>query len=149
MATIAAIRSAALDVFLAPKTQAAVTAVAGLDANSCFINEFHTLRVLGNRNEKPRCGGAFYSCSQEDLVTRISRQSRSYNYKLHHVNKLAVFRPFSRELDLAIFFRKQGVIAANANVNTRMKMRATLTNNYITGNHFLAAIDLHAQSFTL
>jgi len=82
-------------------------------------------------------------------VTRISRQSRSYNCKLHHVNKLAVFRPFSRELDLAIFFRKQGVIAANANVNTRMKMRATLTNNYITGNHFLAALYLPAQSFTL
>ncbi len=68
---------------------------------------------------------------------------------LNHVNKLAVFRPFPGELDLTVFFRKQRVVATDADVHARMKMRATLANDNVAGNNFLAAVDLDAQSFAL
>jgi hypothetical protein len=41
MAPIATVGSTALDIFFAAKTEAAVTAVAGLDSYGCFIDEFH------------------------------------------------------------------------------------------------------------
>src|SRR5699024_8150325 len=44
IAAVAAVRPAVGHVFLAPKTQTAVAAVAGLDAQIGFIDEFH--RVL-------------------------------------------------------------------------------------------------------
>src|SRR5690606_6365918 len=40
-AAVATIRAAVLNVFFPTKTQAAVTALAGVDLNDCFINEFH------------------------------------------------------------------------------------------------------------
>ncbi len=67
----------------------------------------------------------------------------------NHVNKLAVFRPFTGELDLAVFFREQRVVATDADVHARMKMRATLANDNVAGNNFLAAVDLDAQPFAL
>jgi len=93
--------------------------------------------------------GLFIRARRRALRPDNRGQCHCCNCKSDHVDKLAVFRPFSRELDLAIFFREQGVVAADANVNACMKMRATLTNNDVAGNHLLAAVDLHAQSFTL
>jgi hypothetical protein len=57
---------------------------------------------------------------------------------------LAVFRPFPGELDVAVLLREQGVVATDADVYARMKMRATLANDYIAGDNFLAAEHLHA-----
>ncbi len=45
MTAVAAVRTAPLDVLLAPEAQAAVAAVAGLHANGCFVDEFHGLSL--------------------------------------------------------------------------------------------------------
>jgi len=49
-AAIASGRTAAGHELLAPKGHAAVAAVAGLDANFCFINEHREPRKPGNRD---------------------------------------------------------------------------------------------------
>jgi hypothetical protein len=57
MAAIAARGPAAGHKLLAPEGHASVAAVAGLDANFCFINEHENTREkgtgLGNRKQKP------------------------------------------------------------------------------------------------
>jgi len=62
----------------------------------------------------------------------------------NHANELAVFRPFPGELDVAVLLREQGVVATDANIYARMKMRATLANDNIAGDNFLATVNLHA-----
>jgi len=79
----------------------------------------------------------------------IARTAGSYCCQLNHVDKLAVFRPFSREFDLTVFFREQSVVAADANIHARMKMRAALTNDNVTGDNFLTAVHLYAKSLAL
>ncbi len=69
---------------------------------------FIALATWRIRNEKPRSSGVFLSYLQElRLRSDGSRcKQRSYNRLLNHVDKLAVFRPFPREFDLAVFFRE-------------------------------------------
>jgi len=81
------------------------------------------------------------------VLRRIALQAALL--QLNHVDKLAVFRPFPREFDLAVFFREQSVVAADANIHARMKMRAALTNNNIAGDNFLTAVHLYAKSLAL
>lgn|SRR5690625_3638694 len=52
------------------------------------------------------------------------------------------------ELNLAIDQCKQGVILANTDVFARMKLRAALAHNNITGPNALAAKTLYAESTT-
>jgi len=67
---------------------------------------------------------------------------------LHDAYELTVFRAFLCELDLTLFFRKQRVVATDADIFTGVKTRAALTNNNVAGNNVLTAVDLDAQAFT-
>ncbi len=67
---------------------------------------------------------------------------------LHDADELTVLWAFLFELDLTVFFRKQGVVATDTNILTGVKTRATLTHNDITGNNNLTAVDFDAQAFT-
>src|SRR5688572_11166761 len=48
------------------------------------------------------------------------------------------------ELDLAVLERKEGVVAANADIEPRLKAGAALANNNRPGRHELTAVTLHA-----
>src|SRR5689334_6172293 len=51
----------------------------------------------------------------------------------------------SLELNLAILQRKQRIIAANANVETRLKLRPALADDDGTGRNDLPAVGFHAS----
>jgi hypothetical protein len=89
VATVAAIRTAARNVFLTPKTHAAVTAVTGLNLDSGFINEFHVLST----NKKPRLGGVF-------LISEI-KYPRSGRVR-HHADEQSFLRATAVERNAAI-----------------------------------------------
>jgi len=57
---------------------------------------------------------------------------------------LPVSRTLLLKLDVPVFFREQGVVASEADVNSGVKPRAALPNNYIARNDFLAAVDFDA-----
>jgi len=59
-----------------------------------------------------------------------------------NAHKLAIFRAFPLELDMAIFFREQSVIATNTHVYSGMEARAALANENIASQNFLAAVHL-------
>ncbi len=67
--------------------------------------------------------------------------------QLHDADELTVLWAFLFELDLTVFFRKQGVVATDTHIFTGVKTRATLTHNDITGNNNLTAVDFDAQAF--
>ncbi len=67
---------------------------------------------------------------------------------LHDADELTVLGAFLFELDLTVFFRKQGVVATDTNIFTGVKTRAALTHDDITGNNNLTAVNFDAQAFT-
>jgi hypothetical protein len=58
MSAIAAIGPATFDVFLAPKTEAAVATVASLSTNCGFVDEFHEF-ILAVNTKNPATAGLF------------------------------------------------------------------------------------------
>ena len=62
-------------------------------------------------------------------------------------HKLPVLGAFFLELHVTITLREQRVIAADANIQARMKTRAPLTNKNVARNDLLAAENLDAQAF--
>ena len=86
-----------------------------------------------------------------DRLRLLSRRIalRAALLQLNHVDKLPVLRPFPREFDLAVFFREQSVVAADANIHARMKMRAALTNDNVARDNCLTAEHLYAKSLAL
>ena len=64
--------------------------------------------------------------------------------RVDDANELPALRTLLLKLHMPVFFRKQGVIPADANIDTRMKTRATLANNDVARNNFLAAVDFYA-----
>jgi len=76
----------------------------------------------------------------------IAAMGRSYkqSVEVYHAHELAVLRALALEPHIAVFFRKQRVIAADADVGTRVKTRATLANNNVACQNRLAAVDFDA-----
>jgi hypothetical protein len=66
-----------------------------------------------------------------------------------NAHKLAIFRAFPLEPDMAIFFREQGVIATNTDVYSGMEARTALANENIASQDFLAAVHLDTESWGL
>ena len=60
---------------------------------------------------------------------------------LDDADELPVFRALLLELHLAVLLGKQGVVATDADVDACVKTRATLANDDVAGNDFLAAKD--------
>ena len=59
-------------------------------------------------------------------------------------DELPVLRALLLEFDVTVFFREQGVIAAEPDIDAGVKTRATLTNNNITRDNLLATVDFDA-----
>ena len=81
-------------------------------------------------NKKPRNRGASRGHFRRVIVL----------LRFDHTDVLAILRAFLFELDLPGFLREQGVIAAGANIGTRMHASAALANNDVAGNCFLATV---------
>ncbi len=64
----------------------------------------------------------------------------------YHGHELAVLGSFLVEPDLAIAFRKQRVVAPDADVYARVKVSATLAHDDVARQHLLAAENLDAQT---
>ena len=64
----------------------------------------------------------------------------------YHAHELAVLGSFLGEPDLAIAFRKQRVIAPDADVYARVKASATLAHDDVARHYLLAAENLDAPT---
>ena len=64
--------------------------------------------------------------------------------RVDDANELSALRTLLLKLNMPVFFREQGVITADANIDARVKTRAALANNDIARNNFLAAVNFHA-----
>jgi len=73
----------------------------------------------------------------------LARWARSYG-RVYDADELSVLRAFTLELHKAVFLGEQCVIATEANIPACVDSCATLTNNDISSNNFLAAIDFDA-----
>ena len=78
----------------------------------------------------------------------VARMAGSNDCKLHHAYELAALRTFLFELDVAALLGEQGVVATDADVHARMETRATLANDNVARDNFLAAVDFNAKAFT-
>ena len=79
----------------------------------------------------------------DELPRSAALRSSLARYDAH---KLAVFSSFLVEPDLAIAFRKQRVIAPDANVKACVEASATLAHDDTARQYLLAAEDLDAQA---
>ena len=61
-----------------------------------------------------------------------------------NAHELPVFRTFLFELYVSVFLGEQRVVTTEANIRTGMKTGATLANNDVARDDFLAAVDLDA-----
>jgi len=73
---------------------------------------------------------------------RPSRDSNSLG--VDDADKLPALRTLLLEFDVPVFLREQGVIAAEPDIDASVKTRATLTNDNVTGDNLLAAVDFDA-----
>ncbi len=145
VAAVAAIRPASFDVFLATEAQAAVTAIARLYTDRCFIDEFHLSANLRIENEKPRESGAQYSFFARGSIARRGELL----LRVDDADELPVLRPLLFELDVAVFLGEQSVVPPDPDVDTGMKTRTALADDDVARNDLLPTVDLYAKAFTL
>ncbi len=108
-------------------------------ATIAFVGAALALRPL-------RCKQRSYKpCTSGAHAATIALQAALL--QLHDADELTVLGAFLLELDLTVFFRKQGMVATDTNILTGVKTRAALTHNDITGNDNLTAVDFDAQAF--
>lgn len=79
---------------------------------------------------------------QRPVGAASSRDSVSLG--VDDADELPVLRALLLEFDVTVFFREQGVIAAEPDIDAGVKTRATLTNNNITRDNLLATVDFDA-----
>jgi len=68
---------------------------------------------------------------------------------LDDAHELAILRSLALEFDVTVLLRKQGVIAPEAYIDSRVEARATLAHDDIARRNGLAAVNLDAKTFTL
>jgi len=64
--------------------------------------------------------------------------------RVDDANELSALRTFLLKLYMPVFFREQCVVAADANIDARVKTRAALANNDVARNDLLAAVNFNA-----
>src|SRR5690606_34191225 len=139
VAAVAAVRAAARNELLAPEAHATVAAAAGLDIDVRFVDEFHGV----NPNKKaPPKRGFREPCGA--LRAGRPRQALSDD-----ADQAAVPRPFDGERDPTGGRREQRMVAADADVDARVILRAALAHDDVAGNDLLAAEALDAQALRL
>ena len=65
--------------------------------------------------------------------------------RVYDADKLPVLRALALELHKAVFLGEQCVISTETNIAARMNSSATLTNDDISSNNCLAAVDFDAK----
>src|SRR5580704_16387309 len=115
VASIAAARAAARDVFLPAKSQATVAAVAGFDQNSNFIDEHGTPKI--QKPPVPIEPAAFRNCFAR--FTRLRHCCDVDADELAHAS--AVF-----ELHYARYLCEERIVLAPADVRARLDLGAAL-----------------------
>ncbi len=65
-----------------------------------------------------------------------------------YADMLTILGTLFSKFDRTVLLRKQGVITTDTNIEPGMKMSTTLTDDNVTGDHFLPAVHFHAQSLT-
>ena len=76
----------------------------------------------------------------------IARKAGSYRclLRVNNAHKLPALRTFLLELHVPVCLGEQRVVTAQTNVGTSMKTGATLTNDDVACDDFLAAVDFDA-----
>ena len=158
MTAVTAVGAAPLDVLFTPKTQTPMTAIAGLYTDRGLVNELHEsipdretknpATTAGLSDRSPRRSHCLRpahhaECPRNSPANSLASTTRPGS---DDADELAVLRAFSFEAYLAVLDRKQRVIAADADVDTRMKMSAALPDDDVTRHNFLAAEDFDAQT---
>ena len=75
------------------------------------------------------------------VAARPAGDSPSVRYNAH---KLTILRALLFKLDVAVTLGKERMVPADPDVGTCMEFGATLTNENVARNHFLAAIHFDA-----
>src|SRR4051812_25770045 len=140
VAAVAAVRPAARDVLLAPKTHAAIATPAGFDFDSDAIDE-HEVRGWGL--------GAGEKGNKKGMLTSIPQQLQCIETLLvrarHHVHSPA----FAIEQDLAVDQCEQRVVLALTHSLAGMELRSQLPDQDVARDDLLAAKPLHAPALTV
>ena len=63
---------------------------------------------------------------------------------VNHAHELPVLRAFLFELHVSVFLGEQRVVTATTDIHTCVETRASLANDDVAGNNFLAAVDFDA-----
>jgi hypothetical protein len=89
-------------------------------------------------NKKPR------------LVTRAGfKNSNERSLARDNADSPATARALNGVNHLTGHFGEQGVVLADANILPRMKLGATLSHEYIPGEHLLTGVAFNAQTFSM
>jgi len=91
--------------------------------------------------------GAQLGALQFELIELLAVWDRSY-LCVNYADELAILRAFTLKFYKPVFFGEQCVIAPKTDISARMDTSATLTNDDISSNNCLAAIDFNAKAFT-
>jgi hypothetical protein len=133
---IAAVRPAKRDVFFAPETYAAITAVPGFDSDFRFINKFHV-----------------YPDKKAPSVTRLFVREKGVSFFLASVcrnlgdaDELPSQGSLGLEADMSVSQGKKGVVLAYANIVAGVKLGAALANDDAASGNELTAKALHAKA---
>src|SRR5690606_4339198 len=134
-AAVAAVGPAARNVLLAPETDRAVAASAGLDTDVGFVDELHDgMRNAAAETKKAPARGAF-------VVT--SRRSSAR----HDADVQTLPRALRLECDPPVRERVQRGVAADSDVRAGAVTRAPLPHEDVAGEDLLPAETLHAEPF--
>ncbi len=135
LAAVAAVRPAERHELLATKAHRAAPAVAGLNLNSCFVDESHDW--ASSIKKAPDGPGLFMPWRWLEP------------YSVTTLTNVCCSTPFLPILHTARGLRKQRVVRAGADVVAGAIDRAALTHEDVAGQHLLAAELLEAESLRL
>jgi hypothetical protein len=93
-----------------------------------------------SRTKNPAIAGLHYSFF---ALYAIARRGKLL-LRVEDADELSVLRTLLLELYVPVFLGKQRVIAADSDIRAGVETCATLTNDNIARNDFLAAIDFNA-----
>src|SRR5258706_9291943 len=161
MTTVAAIGRTTPDKFRAVEADAARPAVAGDCAKLGFIDEFHCEATvsLSCQEENSTIFDLYGSANGLPSTTCLSQAKKkplpglsdSFEPRLLSRKDFTFFCNFVMPpiLHNAVDQRKERIVAAHADILTRMDLGAELTNQNIARAHSLAAENLHTASLTI
>jgi hypothetical protein len=150
MAAITTIGAAEGNVFFATKTHAAIATGTSLNFDYGFINKAHDFISIAvgmllhtDKNRRQQSSSNKQKSPDNAGLFHAERSDRRFYYR----DVLTLLWAFDNKLHHTVRFGEQGVIAAQANVLTRMKTSAALTNDNSARLNLLTTVNFYTQSF--